>query len=102
MQITKIHECLRGQAGNLALVEQRLEEMLAINAKNIEAITGAKSVNDLPVYFKNQRVVFDALLQAVGDMKVVNSYTLLETECQIRSDESQETDLEDETDFRKV
>ncbi len=84
MQISEVYKNLRGQEGLLAGIEQQIQALLDTNQENTD---GPKCLKDAPnreMYFINQQRVFNVLMEAVGDMKIMNGYSLLEIEIQLR------------------
>ena len=87
MEISRIYEGLRDQAGLLTGMEKQVEDLLATNAKNLQNINCLELTSNRKAYFDNQHRAFNVLFEAITDLKVMNSYTLLELECQLRGDE---------------
>ena len=84
MQISEIYKNLKGQEGLLAGMEQQIQALLDTNKKNMEKQDCLEAIPNRKVYFINQHRVFNVLIEAVGDMKIMNGYSLLEIEIQLR------------------
>ena len=86
MQITEIYEQLKNQAGCLNGTEKQVQDLIATNKANLIDSNCLELTTNRTEYFLNQHTVFHVLLEAVGDMKIVNSYLLLEVEAQLREE----------------
>jgi len=85
--ITEIYEELKNQANRFDGIEGQILGLINTNIKNVELVKTAKTIHGLSTYFFNQHHIFNILLEAINDVKLVNSYQLLEIECQLRDDE---------------
>lgn len=90
MLISKVYENLQHQAGILAGTEQQIQDLLDTNVKNLQDAKCLDNTTNRMDYFRNQHQAFNVLMEAVGDMKIVNSYMLLELESQLRGDKPEE------------
>lgn len=86
MQISKIYEGLKDQAELLVGIERQIQDLLDANAKNLQNINCLELTSNRKAYFDNQHRAFNVLFEAVTDLKVMNSYTLLEIECQLQEE----------------
>lgn len=86
MQIIEIYKGLKDQADRFDGLEGQILGLLETNRRNMELIKTAKTINSLSFYFDNQHGIFNTLLEAVNDAKIVNSYQLLEVEAQLREE----------------
>ncbi len=84
MQISEIYKSLKGQEGLLVDMEQQIQALLDTNKKNMENQNCLEAAHDRKIYFINQHRAFNVLMEAVGDMKIMNGYSLLEIEIQLR------------------
>lgn len=86
MQISEVYEQLKSQEGCLTGMEQQVQDLLDTNTKNLQDGDCLKLTTNRLTYFDNQHRAFNVLMEAVGDMKIMNSYALLEIESQLRGD----------------
>lgn len=86
MQIGRIYEGLKDQMLGLAGMEKQIQDLLNTNEKNLQDTDCLKTTSNRKTYFQNQHQVFNVLMDATNDMKIINSYLLLETECQLRDE----------------
>ncbi len=84
MRISEVYKNLKGQEGLLVGMEQQIQALLDTNKKNMENQDCLEAAQDRKIYFINQHRVFNVLMEAVGDMKIMNGYSLLEIEIQLR------------------
>ena len=84
MQISEVYKNLKGQEGLLAGMELQIQALLDTNKKNMENQDCLEAISNKKVYFINQHRAFNVLMEAVGDMKIMNGYSLLEIEIQLR------------------
>lgn len=86
MQIEEFYEQLKNQAGCLEGTEKQVQDLLISNEKNLKSSTCLELTSNRTEYFQNQHMCFNVLLEVVGDMKLVNSYMLLDMEAQLREE----------------
>ena len=86
MRIAEFYDNLKNQAGTLTGVEKQVQDLLDTNAKNLQDINCLKLTSNRKAYFDNQHRAFNVLMEAVDDMKITNSYMLLELESQLREE----------------
>ncbi len=90
MQIRSIYESLENQAGVLVGMEQQVQDLLDTNVKNLQDTECLNLTTNRKTYFDNQHQVFNVLFEAIVDLKIINSYALLEIESQLRDDKPKE------------
>ena len=86
MQITEIYNGLKNQADVLVGIEKQIENLLDTNTKNLQDTYCLKLTTNRSNYFENQHKCFNVLFEAVVDLKIINNYTLLEIESQLRTE----------------
>ena len=86
MRIAEFYENLKNQAGTLTGVEKQVQDLLDTNARNLRDTKCLELTGNRKAYFDNQHRAFNVLMEAVDDMKIMNSYMLFELECQLRGD----------------
>lgn len=86
MQVSKIYEGLKDQMLGLAGMEKQIQDLLDTNEKNLQDTNCLKLISNRTDYFQNQHQVFNILMETIDDMKIMNSYLLLEMECQLRDE----------------
>ena len=86
MQINMIYGHLKNQGCCLAGIEKQIQDLLDTNVKNLEQTKILKLASNRLTYFTNQHKAFNVLMDIIGDMKVTNSYALLDMECQLREE----------------
>lgn len=91
MQISTVYKQLKGQEGCLTGMEQQIQALLDTNIKNLEDANCLKLTTNRINYFTNQHNVFNVLMEATVDMKIMNGYALLEVESQLREECKQES-----------
>lgn len=86
LRTTEILEGLKNQYDTLAGIEHQVQALLDSNKQNLEHGKMLEGVPNRVFYFQNQHMAFSVLLEAVVDMKCVNSYALLDLESQLREE----------------
>ena len=84
MRVTEIYKQLKNQEGCLTGMEQQIQDLLNTNVKNLKDTNLLRLTTNRAAYFTNQHMAFNVLMEVVGDMKIMNSYALLEVESQLR------------------
>jgi len=86
VQISKIYEGLKDQAGLLTGLEKQVSDLITTNKQNFQDSDCLKLITNRLTYFNNQQRCFNVLFEAVTDLKIMNEYLLLETEAQLREE----------------
>lgn len=96
MKLHDFYEHLKQQGICLSAVEDQLSRALKANEQNISLATSLVGVSNFEQYLMNQRAILNALLLTNGDMKLINSYVLLDIEAELRGDKDNHKELNKE------